>query len=1352
MLKRLCGLFLAPLLVIALLLGPYLQSGFAAGPTLDCATVSGDHMSVVAGSDYQAQVSWETVIDSSGYRILRDGALFKEMTPADSTYVNTLLIPAVSYSYEVLAECGPASKSLGSKTIVATGPPKPPVARASFSSYVSEGDSSAGGSYISPGPNESWARRYTRQVNDFFVGDSVPEENQHAGGSFCRDYSNGGSKYGVMERLQEKLVTPVWVQAQLVTIGVGTHELRTGDVTMEQYRDCMSQLAQLISPNPNSQLVRTLVFLTMTPDISGESLTNKHAPLRRAWNKAIKDAAYHAQVVVGDAEKAFEEAAAEAEANGECVTTASTDGEVVPRCQAIFQSDQAHPNWRGHDVMAQSVIKELLLNVDNDFAHRAVPGRPIASDIRSSAPAATPTIKFSWQAPSLPGSALRSNNTYEYGYMQAGTGPWTTAMTSATEASLPVPTGVSAPWWVKVRAFSSQGTPGPWSLFGHDSHLVPVEFFEETPHYRENDFIRDRSDMASVWDARDLPSSDPSKNCDDGCAYLIGGRGSSFEQISTDVFRYNPKTNRLTLLGPLLLNGKPLKVWGASAIWDGRDIYIIGGYQQTVISDRIVRYNPITGRATEVSTRLPAQAGNAGRAWLSAAWDPRTVPGCPEGCAFIFGGVSKLSNESIVYFDQVLRFDPSSDTIAVGNAKLPGRVNGPGRCCTAAVFDANRGIFHLFGGRVQGPVATGAGVIVDDILAYDPILDTVWIEATLSTPLQFTSAIFDGTNAYVFGGDVDGVRFVSDRIQRFSPSSLAITTLGQRLLSGRRLSAAVCDNNEAFILGGDWISKYSILHGSGIPSTLIGLASSEALRFAGINKTTSGCEPSMGAYPPLITSPAPGAIQGTAGVMLKGVGEQATTIRVFENGIEVASTATGGSSDWTVNITLAGGSHTLVTTATDSAGNQSRNSAPLTIVIDDVAPSAPVIVSPTEGAVLASRSVTVLGTAEVGANLRLMVAGTQVASKTVDATGNWSVPVQLAGGANVITATATDAAGNTSAASAARNVTVQVPVATVEARFGTKRWAAASVWDGRDRPAAGCPGGCAYVFGGDSEGVRLSEIVIYNTTNGQKFSGAGLSPARAGSAVAWTGRYAFLFGGVSHSGTFMNEILRYDSQTDSLATMKAQLPADGVGTTLGGRAFASAVWDGRDRATEGCPGGCAYIFGGLYLEEGTARFVNQIVRYNPTTDTVALSTAQLPALTPQTNARCCTAAAWDSQANVAYLFGGQRFDVSNVIFRFDATADQLSIVPTLLPRSLMIASAVADGQGSFYVFGGRNSDTGPSDEIVRYKPATGAIDVVAFLPEAVGGNSAVWTGSSALVFGGQKSGGTNTDTILRYTP
>ncbi|MEO7802994.1 MAG: kelch repeat-containing protein, partial [Actinomycetota bacterium] len=1058
-------------------------------------------------------------------------------------------------------------------------------------------------------------------------------------------------------------------------------------------------------------------------------------------------------VVVADAEKAFDDAAAEAEASGECVTSLPTDGEVVPRCYAIFQSDQAHPNWRGHDVMAQSVIKALLNHADNDFAHRAVPGLPLASDIRTSLPPAVGTIQFSWTPPLLPtGTTLRSVDTYEYAYKPAGNGSWMTGKTSLNAVNLPVPTGLSAPWWIKVRAYSNVGMVGPWSAFGHDSHLVPVEFFEELPHYRENDFIRDRSDMASVWDARDLPNADPSKDCDDGCAYLIGGRGSGNEAVSTDVFRYNPKSNRLTRLGELMLNGLPLKVWGASAIWDGRDIYIIGGYQQTLISDRIVRYNPITGMTSEVAARLPSQAGNSARAWFSAAWDPRVRPGCPEGCAFIFGGTSKLSNGAVFYYDQVLRFDPSSGTISVRNARLPGKVNGSGRCCTSAVFDPIRGLFHLFGGRVPGASSTGAGVIVDDILAYDPVLDAVSIEASLSTPLQFTSSIFDGTNAYVFGGDADGVNILSDRVQRFSPTSFGVTTLGQRLLSGRRLSAAFCDNNEAFILGGDWFRKYTIDHGSGIPSTLIGLASSEALRFSGINKSTSGCEPSAEAYPPLITSPSPGATRGAGGVTLKGVAEQAMTIRLFENGLEVARTSTGQTSEWSTPVTLAGGSHTLTATATDALGRQSLASASLTIVIDNVAPTPPVITSPVEGSVLTSRSVTVVGSAEPTSTVKLMIAGVEAASKVADTAGNWSAAVALAGGANVLSATATDAAGNTSAVSAARNINVQVPIATIEARFGTKRWASAAVWDGRDRPAVGCPGGCSYVFGGDSAGTRLSEIVIYNPIRGQKFSGARLAPGRAGSAVAWTGRYAYLFGGITGSNTYLNTIVRYDSDNDTLTTMRGQLPPDAPGTTLGGRAFASAVWDGRDRPEAGCPGGCAYVFGGYYFE-GANRFVNQIVRYNPTTDTTAISTSQLPAgLTPETNARCCSAAAWDSSDSVAYLFGGQRTNASNIIFRFDPTADQLAIVATRLPRTLQIASAVTDGQGNFYVIGGTDSTAGTSDEIIRFKPATGALDVVAFLPERVGGTSAVWTGTSALVFGGQTTGVTITDTILRYTP
>lgn len=93
---------------------------------------------------------------------------------------------------------------------------------------------------------------------------------------------------------------------------------------------------------------------------------------------------------------------------------------------------------------------------------------------------------------------------------------------------------------------------------------------------------------------------------------------------------------------------------------------------------------------------------------------------------------------------------------------------------------------------------------------------------------------------------------------------------------------------------------------------------------------------------------------------------------------------------------------------------------PVTLTIDSEAPVAPVISSPAGGGILATDRPQVEGTAEAGSTVTVLVDGAAAGVTTADESGVWSlVTPALAAGAHTVTATAADAAGNVSAASAA---------------------------------------------------------------------------------------------------------------------------------------------------------------------------------------------------------------------------------------------------------------------------------------------------------------------------------------------
>ena len=143
---------------------------------------------------------------------------------------------------------------------------------------------------------------------------------------------------------------------------------------------------------------------------------------------------------------------------------------------------------------------------------------------------------------------------------------------------------------------------------------------------------------------------------------------------------------------------------------------------------------------------------------------------------------------------------------------------------------------------------------------------------------------------------------------------------------------------------------------------------------------------------------------------------------------------------------LANGAHSLTATATDAAGNTGAASAALSVTIDTTAPVAPSIASfSTDSGTVGDgitndNTLTLTGTAEANSTVKVYDGATLLGSAAANGSGAWSyTTAALANGAHSLTATATDAAGNTGVASAALSVTIDTtaPVAPTIASFST---------------------------------------------------------------------------------------------------------------------------------------------------------------------------------------------------------------------------------------------------------------------------------------------------------------------------
>ena len=174
--------------------------------------------------------------------------------------------------------------------------------------------------------------------------------------------------------------------------------------------------------------------------------------------------------------------------------------------------------------------------------------------------------------------------------------------------------------------------------------------------------------------------------------------------------------------------------------------------------------------------------------------------------------------------------------------------------------------------------------------------------------------------------------------------------------------------------------------------------------------------------------------------VLDGTAEAFSTVKIYD-GVTLIGTVTADAlGTWTFTPTMAVGTHPITITATDLAGNTSPASPILTVVVDTASPVAPSAPDLTAGSDTGSSSTdnltklttpTLSGTAEAYSTVKLYDGATLIGSATADAFGNWTITSStLTAGAHTLTATATDAAGNLSAASSALVVTIDVTAPT----------------------------------------------------------------------------------------------------------------------------------------------------------------------------------------------------------------------------------------------------------------------------------------------------------------------------------
>ncbi len=171
---------------------------------------------------------------------------------------------------------------------------------------------------------------------------------------------------------------------------------------------------------------------------------------------------------------------------------------------------------------------------------------------------------------------------------------------------------------------------------------------------------------------------------------------------------------------------------------------------------------------------------------------------------------------------------------------------------------------------------------------------------------------------------------------------------------------------------------------------------------------------------------------------LTGMAAAGSTVKVYDgaNLLGNATANAGGAWNYTTS-PLSDGGHNLTATGTDAAGKTSAASSVMAVTIDTKAPGAPSIGSfSTDSGVVGDHitndnTLTLTGTAEAGSTVKLYDGTTLLGSGIANGSGAWTyTTAALADGSHNLTATATDAAGNTGAPSSAMAVTIDTSTAT----------------------------------------------------------------------------------------------------------------------------------------------------------------------------------------------------------------------------------------------------------------------------------------------------------------------------------
>ncbi|MBO0811006.1 MAG: hypothetical protein J2P23_03060, partial [Microlunatus sp.] len=169
---------------------------------------------------------------------------------------------------------------------------------------------------------------------------------------------------------------------------------------------------------------------------------------------------------------------------------------------------------------------------------------------------------------------------------------------------------------------------------------------------------------------------------------------------------------------------------------------------------------------------------------------------------------------------------------------------------------------------------------------------------------------------------------------------------------------------------------------------------------------------------PVIATPDDGSMLADNTPTVSGTAEPGSVVIISDAaGTQLGTATVDRAGAWSIgSARLHDGRYKITAVATDAAGNISPDSDPKAFAVDSTPPAAPVIDGPADRSTSADPVPLITGTGEPGTTVRVRIDSAVAGTVTVGGYGTWSLKpsVRLADGDHRLTATQTDAAGNTS--------------------------------------------------------------------------------------------------------------------------------------------------------------------------------------------------------------------------------------------------------------------------------------------------------------------------------------------------